>query len=342
MAVRSLIYNRAKVGVQAALGTGVAVSRVLNGFGFSRPRPVQRGGEVFTSEGEQFPSVGVPSMKGHTELSVQGKLTFNTTAFVFGSLFGNVSVAADGTNGKKRDYVLGNATTITPSYLTVEIGDASRAKKVIDAFGRSLTITLTDAEQSFSMGFLAGARQDDTTPTTAGLTEYVPSIVNPAKFDVYVADTYAGLATAEATGSAARFPLPLMTEIVIPDLISLLYRMNSSDTSFTATPAIRGVPTLKFKCGDDDADFALFLPLIASGATKFFRIVALGSTIAGATPSQERMAIDFAGKLIAAEEPDEQDGAATNTFTFQGVHDPTSAKVINLQTINDVAAYTTP
>lgn len=342
MAVRPIITNRAKVGIQASLGTGVAVSRILNSVGFSRPKPQIRSGEPFTAQGEQYPSAPIPSTKGHSELDCDGILTYNVMNFPFGAMFGNVAVVADGTNGKKRTYPFGNATTITPAYQTIEIGDANRAKKVIDAFGRSLTVSLSDMEAKFSMPMLAGARQDDVTPTTGGLTEYVPSIVVPSKIDVYVATTAAGLDTAETTGSAARFPLPLTAELSIPDLYNLLYRMNSSDTSFTGVTGVPAAPTLKFKTGDDDADFGSFLASISTGAFWFFRFVALGAVISGAVASGERWSLDLATFLTKGEEPDETDGAATNSFTFEVAHDATWGKAGQFQTISTLAAYTTP
>jgi hypothetical protein len=339
MAVRPAVYNRSKVGVQSVLGTGVAVTKVLNGGGFTRFKRVVRGGKPHTNSGEQFPSAGVPSSKSHSEFEGDGVITFNTFNYFLEMLFGTVTPVAEGTYGKKRTYRIGNGISITPAYMTIEQGDGNRAKKVIDAHGVSLNLKMSDLEADFTMGVRAGAITDDSTPTTAGLTEFVPSLLNAAKWDVYLADTYAGLATAETTGAAARFPLPLMTELDIPDLYALLYRMNSGDTSFHATPAIAGVPTLKFTGGDDDLDYALLHALISTGATKFVRIVASGTAngIAGATPATERVAISFPGKIFEGEEPGEQDGALTNTFTMVGVHDATSGMICEIQTISDLA-----
>jgi hypothetical protein len=338
--VNSVVNKSAKVGAQAAFGTGGTLDTVLNGFGFSRIKPLVRGGEMGTNQGEQFPSYSTPAKKGHSDILCSGKLTYNTWNYPLITMFGNVSVTSDGTNGKKRDFFMANGTTLVKQALTIEIGDAVRAQKVIDGFGRALTINLSDDKQGFSMPFWAGKRQDDTTPTTTGLTAITGKVANPASFDVYVASTQAGLATAESTGAAARFPLPIMADVEIPDVSSLLYRMNSADTSYHARPDIAAQPTLKFKCGDDDLDFALFLAYLEAGTSVFFRFVATGDVIAGATPSAERIAIDCACKLITPEDPDEQDGAATNTFTFNLFHDPTWGKIINIQTISDLAAVT--
>ncbi len=340
MAVFSTVNQSAKVGAQAAFGTGGTLDTLLNGFGFSRPKPEVHGGEMYTAMGEQFPSIAVPAKKQSSDLTCAGKLTYNTFNYPLITMFGNVTAAADGTNGKKRDFFLANGTTITKQALTVEVGDANRAQKVIDAFGVGLTMNLSDAAQGFEMPMIAGKITDDATPTVAGLTAITGSIVNPALFDVYVATTYAGLATAETTGAAARYPLPLMADIVIPPLSGRLYRMNSADTSHHARPDIASTPTLKFKCGSDDLDFANFLTYLDNGTSVFFRFVAVGAVIAGATPSAERLAIDCCCKLIKGWEPDEQDGAATNSFTFELFHDPTAGKIINIQTISDVAAIT--
>jgi hypothetical protein len=351
-AVRSAVHDNSKVAVQAAAQTGATMSGnalILNSLGFGLPVPVMRGGSMFTPSGNQFPSTSIPSTKSHTEFPCDGILTYNAMNYVLAALFGNVTITTSSTaphhtgtdnSGKQRLFKMANGLVISRALLTIETGASDRAKKVIDAFAQGLTIPFSDMEQSFSMPFIGGARQDDATPTT-NATPLVPKIVNPGGFDVYVGDTQAALDTNENTGAAARFPLPVGATLTIPPLVQPNYRMNSSDTSYNNLSDVAGVPTLSFETGDSDGDFATLIGLLTTGATKFFRIVALGDAIeAGATDSRERWALDFSGKLISGEKPGEKDGMRTNTFEFQGVHDPTWGNVLQIETISSLAAFT--
>jgi hypothetical protein len=346
---RSAVYDQSKVAVQAAAQTGATMSGnalILNSLGFGLPEPVMRGGSMFTPSGNQFPSTSIPSTKSHSTFPCDGVLSYNEMNYVLAALMGNVTITTSasaphvtGTNGKQRIFRLANGLVISRALLTIETGASDRAKKVIDAFAQGLTIPFSDMEQSFSMPFIGGARQDDVTPTT-NATPVTPKIVNPGGFDVYVGDTFAALDTNENTGAAARFPLPSAATLTIPELVQPNYRMNSSDTSYNNLSDVAGIPTLSFETGDSDGDFATLIGLLTTGATKFFRIVALGDVIAGATPSRERWALDFSGKLISGEKPGEKDGMRTNTFEFQGVHDPTWGNVLTIETMSALAAFT--
>ncbi len=451
MSVRSAVYNKAKVGFQSAKGTSATIDTLLDGLGFAMPEPEIRGGTMHTSAGEQFPSASVPSTKSHSMAECGGKITYNNIIRPFVTLFGNVSVSSSGTNGKLRNFAMGNLTSITRTYLTVEVGDSGRAKKVIDWFAKGLTIDLSDEKSEFKMPGLAGAIQDDTTPTTSA-TGAAASIVNPSGWDVFLATTAAGLDTAEGTrqvetatvagtvtgsgnatvvvtsnvvtGSpltvpvavtntdtatlvagkiitalqansaisakfaiggtgatviltalnaaandsslnvsvdngtctglttaatsanttagvaATRFPLPFSTQLTLPDLVGLVYRMNSTDTSFTGTADLAGIPQLTIDVGDDDDDFATIIPYIASGSTLFWRICAMGGVIAGAAISRERLAIDIATKLVSGWKPSVNQGASANTFNLMGVQDATWTKMLNIQVVNTIAAIT--
>jgi len=453
LSVRSAVYYQTKAALQSAKGTAATLGSIVNGGGWTRPKPIQRGGTMHTNQGEPFPSTVVPSTKGHTESEFGGKLTFNNLVLPFATMFGNVSTSANGTNGKLRNFQLGNGISITRTYLTLEFGDSSRAKKIIDWFGKALTISLSDESTDIKMPGMGGVRQDDTTPTSSP-TSVTPSIINPSAFDVFLATSAAGLDTAEGTaqvetatvvgtigssgagnatvvftsaavtgspitlqvavanndtaaqvaakiitalqadayisaafaigGSSAsivatalvnaandsslnisidngtcsglttaatsanttagvapnKFALPYMTELSIPDIVGLVYRMNSADTSYHDTVALAGIPSLKVETGDDDNEYGTLLPYIASGASLFWRMVAKGAVIAGAVTSRERFAIDIATKLPQAEEPGENQGAASNAFSLMGVHDPTWGKMLNIQLINSVAAIT--
>lgn len=172
----------------------------------------------------------------------------------------------------------------------------------------------------------------------AAASSITPKIVFSQNIDVYFSDTYANLLTAISTGVSASFPLALSATVDIPSITNLLYRMKSSDESFHQPIDLPIGATLKLKVGDDTDDYGAVKAYFTANQTGFIGLVGLGDVIAGGTPSREKLLLGFCGNLINPEDPDEEGGAATNTFTFELKHDATSSKSLWCQLINTLAS----
>lgn len=333
MPALSNVYNQAQLGKQVSAGTGVAADKLLQSFGFERFAPQADGGQMFIPQGQKINTIAVPPGKQWTDISYNGVMTFNELVYMLACHINNPTVTTDGTNGKVWVFTSSKGESDTKAIYTMEIGNATRAKKSIDVHGRDFTLEMGRDTQPTISGNLRGAKLLDDVTITAAPTEINPKIIAPQKFDVYLADTAAGLP------GASVWPLPLMARFSFPVSVSELYRMNSTDTSFHALiDQALGDITLEFETGDDDLDYAALWPLVDTGATKFIRIKATGDVIAGAAPSAELFQLDFAGKLISREVPGDREGAATNTFTFQNVWDTTAGYSFSLRVVNTLAA----
>jgi len=335
MAVISVVHQGLQLGVQSVLNTGVAASKKLGSIGTGRLVPKSAGGETHTNKGDKLPLTSVPPYRHWSELPFDGKITFNEIVYLLCSAIKSVTPTSDGTNGKLWSFMFSRNAVDAKQYYTAEVGNSTRAKKAIDMHVNDLTIAIGQQANRITGTMMGGKRQDDIT-ITASPTELVPKIVRPTAWDAYVNDTLAGLDTDVSGGT--KFPLGIRAEISVGAILSHLWRMNSADSHFIATPENPVQPAVRLVGGDDDADYGIFLPIIESGATKWIRFLNLGDAIAGATASQEKIQIDAALRLIEPETPEEEENAALNGLPFQAIYDPTAGFALRIQVINTVAS----
>jgi hypothetical protein len=203
---------------------------------------------------------------------------------------------------------------------------------VVGKVGFVYTLTYDD-----TLGNIGQATVDsDNLSAYAAATEITPKILFPQNFDVYISDTYANLLT--AISGADKFPIPLSVMLDIPSITNLIYRMNSADESYYQPADLPVGATLKLKTGDDTDDYGAVKAYFTNNATLWVGVRNLGDVIAGASASQEQFLLTFAGRLIQPEDPDEQDGAATNTFNLDLIHDGTANRSLGIKLINTLAA----
>lgn len=332
MAVNAIVFKGAQLGVESAIGTAVAADKRLQSLGFSRIKPMADGGEMFRAQGNKLPTVGIPPGEQWSEIDVEGRMTFNEMTYYLCSAIKNVSPSADGTNGKKWEWSPSLAAADTRKSYTYENGYSTKAQKVAGLIFDGLTLDMSRRDSKISGGGLAGKRLTGQT-MTGSPTEIVPKIIKSINFDVYFADTQAGL------DSASRHALTTKATFTIPKNLDALFRMYSTDTTWTALveQALAGI-NLGLTVGDDASDYEDLVPLLDSAASKWIRIINLGDAIAGATASQEKFQLDFCGKLIKPEDREEEKGAALNKLTFENVYDSTSGYSFKITLINTLAS----
>lgn len=331
MAIYPIVFFGGQLGKEITPGTSVAADKQLLSLGFSRLMPKAQGGMIFRGQGNKLGTLAVPPGKQWSEIAFQGPITYNESVYAFVSAIKSVTPTSDGTNGKKWvfNYAL-NAADAKQTF-TYENGNSSRAQKATYAHISALKLEMSKEITQISGTMLAQKRQDGITITPTP-TQISPSIVAPLKFDVYIASSQAGLA------GASVFPLPLKVTLDVPKISDVIFRMNSTEQSFFSSVEQAIEPKLTLGCGSDSADYANFLALIDSGATQWIRVKALGAVIAGAIPSQELFQLDFCGNLIQPESRNEEAGAATNEFTFEGTYDSTAGFEFQVTETNTLAA----
>ncbi len=334
MAVLPVVYNSLQLGVQSLFGTGVPANKKVLGLGTGRIQPKSAGGRVHRSPGEKLGTVAVPPPKQWSELPFEGPILYNAAPYIYCSAIKSVTPTPDGTNGKLWEFAYALENADAKQLYSVEVGNATRAKKMIDAAVVSFEMTMGKDGSGISGNIIGGKRQDDIT-ITASPTKLSPKIALDQSWDVYTANTQAGLDTAVSGGT--KFPLPIKAVFSVGDIQKVLYRMNSADTHYAAFVEQPLAPKLAFTCGDDDTDFAQFLATIDTGTPTWFRFLSLGQTIAGATPSQEKIQLDVCAVPVTPETPEEMEGAALNRFDFDTVYDATAGFIFKISVVNQIA-----
>jgi hypothetical protein len=269
-------------------------------------------------------------------VSFNGPMDYRAMCYPLASGLGLPTPVPDGTNGYIWDFTIASSEAIARQYLTYENGNADRAERAINAFANSFTFNASKGTQSYSGSMLTGKKERGATITGAP-DEVEGSIILSQSFNFYAGDTKAALDTAVSTDD--KFPIPLSVVFTIPDLSSILGRMNSDEDSFFAVLEKALIPTWALKT-TDDTDFDDLMGILETGAKKFFALRALGNVIAGGTPSQEEARFDFCGTLIEPESPDTEEEASTNTITFQNQYDSTWGRSLNIRLVNDLPDLT--
>ena len=338
MAVIPVVYKGLQIGLQSGLlgdTAGVAANKRLLSLGVSRLQPRADGGKMHTGQGNKLATGGHAPGKQWSEFGFEGLMTFNESVYILASGVVNPTVGTDGTNGKLWDFLYNLNAPDVKKYYTVEQGNSVRAYKAVDAGVNSFEIQMSKGDAMLRGGFIGGLRQKGVT-ITASPQEINPKYLKPGNWDVYVGDSLAALDTAESGGD--KFVLPIKANLQVGDIAGTLFRMNSADPHFHARPEKQLAPKLTFTGGDDTGDYDEFADALDSFTTKWFRFLNLGDVIAGAVASQERLQIDFCAKAIAPETPEEEEGAALNTWAFENIYDPVAGFSLRIRAINTLAA----
>jgi hypothetical protein len=235
---------------------------------------------------------------------------------------GNVTatVTAAGMTGSPKAVVVALASGDTATVWAGKVRTALAADIDISGFfnvggsGTAIVLTRRDAAANDATINLAIA---DT--GTTGITPVVTS-----------ADTTPGV----AGGSV--YTRPFAVSFDIPNVMDVINRMNSADTSFIAALDIPIAPIVTFTTDADDAGMA-YLANWAAGSQTFISVTATGGAISG---SSGTYAIRFMGacRVNKPYSPVEDHGNAQASWELALVLDPTSSMLMQVDVWNTLAA----
>ena len=329
MADFSAVYQGAQIGLETTPGTGVAANKQLNSIGIGQIKPTGQG-EMFRPTGSKIATIVIPPGDEMCECPVEAWLTFNESVYFFNAALKNVTptTPGGGTNSRDWTYSLSKSNNDAVKTYTVEVGNSSRAQKFTYGHFNGFSLDLSRKTAKFS-STLKGQRLQDDVTITASPTGLTPILVIPYNFNVFFADTQAGLAGASVFSRAfkATFTLGPRFEYV--------WRMASADTSFIEIIELPVVATLQITLGTDDAEMGPLAKLRA-GSTQFIRFKAEGATIEAAL--KETFQLDFAGALVSPYDPQEENSLLQRTWTFETIFDNTWGKAFELMLRNIVTA----
>jgi hypothetical protein len=326
MTERATIFQTVQIGVETTPGTSVAASKKL--LALSIEPAVKLETSKFRAMGNKFSSLVVPG-KEWVAAKLNGLATYTDIVYALSSLLSYALPAQQGaTIAYKWTFAPDTDGPDTKKTFTVEQGSSVRAHKFVYGLVTGMEIEFTRKEIKITGDMIGRALQDGITMTgTPTSIAQIP--VLPTGVDVYLADTYAGLAGATALERA------LMVKWGLTDKYGPLFPIGTANgLGFAADVEIEPKLECKLKMEADTAGMAL-LTTMRAGSTKFLRVKAVGTLIA--TTYYYTLTIDTALKVSDVSEFSDEDGVYAIEWTMEGIHDPTWGQATQIEVTNELS-----
>ena len=104
------------------------------------------------------------------------------------------------------------------------------------------------------------------------------------------------------------------------DARAAVWAINSANASYVNL--VETAPTVQMELTmEADTQGMGFLTNARAGDTRYLRLAAVSTVLAGAGTAKYQMLVDMAGKISAISGPDDTDGIKTVTYTFEAIYD---------------------
>lgn len=330
MVERATINQTVQIGVETTPGTPVAATKSLGsvGFGFG----IKVDSNASRPTGQKYASQQIVG-KEWAEAEIEGNPSYEELQYLFASVL-SAPTTTPIANGAQA-----NAATLwkfdsnsrgddAPKTFTIEQGSSARAHRVSNAIISELSLEWSREELSLGGTVLARAIEDGITMTNTGVTGFKQVPVLPGQISVYLDDSAEELGTTKLTRA-------LSGEISISDRFGALWVVDRDQKSFVNT--IETEPDVSFTIKQmADAQAMENLLAMRGGATKFFRLEAVGPTLFG--PTNYKFVLDMAGQISDVDDFDDEDGIFAVEWTFGAVHDSTWGKAVHVEVTNTQSA----
>lgn len=308
----STVSRSVQIGKETTPGTGVAASKLLQYIGFSLAPNLDM--NTFTPMGSRVPSAITPG-KDWSTITIDGKGSYSEMAYVWSGLLKDVTATTVDTTGKQWLYEPANRTEETHARYTIEEGSSIRAGKatygvITDA---SVVFNRTDGVTVSGSGFAQQYQANIT--LTATPTTIEEAIILPTHLNVYSNDSFATIGTTKLTRD-------FNAEFGIGGFSGPVWTLNSANASFAADVDLVPDVACTLRCSADSQGEA-FLTAARAGATKFVRLEAKSTVLAGASTAFYSMTIDMACKVTEYPGFDDEDGIKVVDVGLAPVYDST-------------------
>lgn len=327
MGDNATIAQGVQIGAETTEGTGVAAGKVLRYLGFDLDPNIDF--NRFRAMGSKYAGAIVPG-KDFTTFGLSGEGSYSELVYALCSNLVNVSPSTSDTSAKTWVFQPAVRSEDTVKTYTIENGGAVRAGKIAGAIVSDLELTFnrTDGVAVGGGGF-GTAFQDNITLTSSpsGLLD-VPIL--PVHISVYADDTFGAIGTTKLTRdfevvwrSNGRF--------------GQVWPLNASLSSYAAHVELE--PTAQMELtAEYDAQGAQFFTQARAGATKYIRVQAVSTVLAGASTVFHSLTIDFAGKISAMGGFDDADGVRVVKWTLDAIDDAAAGYAHKVTLVNTIAS----
>jgi hypothetical protein len=236
------------------------------------------------------------------------------------------------TSGKSWLYEPAARTEDTKARYTIEQGSATRAGKVTygAVTGAEITFNRTEGVTLSGSGF--AQQYQDNIALTATPAEIEEAPILPTHLNVYVNDTFAAIGTTKLTRD-------FNAVWRCNDVVGQVWPINSANASYASDVEI--VPTVQMELtAEADTAGMAFLTAARAGSTKYIRLEALSTVLAGAATAFYKLWIDGAFKVSAVGGFDDSDGVKVINWTLDAITDSTFSATAfqRITVVNKVAA----
>lgn len=286
MAELSSINRAVQLGKETTPGTGVAAGKLMQYIGWKLDPAIEM--NTFTPMGSRVASAVTPGKDAST-LTLEGSGTYSEIVYPLCSLLKDVTPTTVDTTGKQWLFEPAARTEETKARFTVEEGSALRAGKATFGAVTGLTLTynrtegLTVAGEGFAQNYQANIA------LTGSPTTIEEALVLPTHLNIYSNDTFGTIGTTKLTRD-------FNAEVAIGGVVGQVWPINSTNASFASDVDLAPDISVKLTCTADSQGEA-FLTAARAGATKYVRIDALSTVLAGASTEFYKIRIDMPCKV---------------------------------------------
>lgn len=322
MGEKESVFQTVQIGVETTSGTAVAANRKLGAVSMKLTPRVES--EQFRAEGNKYSSFVVQN-KEWTEVSIDGKPTYNEIVYLLSSLLRQPTPAQQG-GSTAYLWTFDSLTSggDASKTFTAEQGDADSAWRSAGVRVTGLELGFSRNEVTLSGGGVGKALETGIT-LTASPTSLTPLPVLPAHLAFRMASTRAGLAgaTALTRGFGASWGLT--------DKASLAWPVGQDPIMIESVPNLSS----RIKLATNTAGMGL-LATMRAGTTQWFRITAIGALIA--STYYNTLEIDFPAQILDVGEFADDEGIYMVEYGLAGIHDPTWGKAFEIRVTTTVSA----
>lgn len=322
MGEKASIFQTVQVGMEETPGLAVAANKKLTAT--SIVPSVKTEADAFRAAGNKYASF-VTLNKEWSESGLEGKLTYNEILYLLVSLLSQPTPVQQGsTTAYKWTFTSDTDGEDAGKTFTVEQGDGNTAWRVAGMRVSGLELTFSRDEVSLS-GSAIGKALEMGVSLTSSPTSMTPKPVLPAHLKFYMADSQAGLASAEAITRGFSLGWKLT------DKIGLIWPVGQDPLTLETEPSLEATLSL----ATDTVGLGLITTMRA-GSTKWFRVKAEGDTIEDTY--KNTFQIDFPAQIKEVGEFSDEDGIYLVEYTLQGIHDGTWGKAFQIDVTAAVSA----
>lgn len=304
------IANGVQIGAESVPGTGVAAGKLLNylslepgiDINFNRFQPMGSKVAGAITPGQDFTSWGVSGAGSYSEL-----------IYPFCSCLVDTTPTTVDTSAKLWTFTPAARTEDTIKTYTVEAGSATRAQKAEYVLFTGVELTFNRTDGVTIGGDAMGQEIQDNITLTAAPTAVEDKPILPTHLDIYVDPTSAALGSTKLTRD-------FNAVFRVSDRFNAIWPINSTLTSFGAHVEIQPTYQIELTVAADSQGMG-FLANARAGETRYIRLAAVSTELAGAASAKYQLLIDMAGKVSAINAFDDNEGVKVLTYTFDAVLD---------------------